>query len=248
MHALFVFAHQDDEIAMATRIRFLLRAGTTISCVFLTNGEGLGVASHVRDEESRRVLTRLGVDLARVHFLGSEHAIPDGSLVEHLARALALLESRISEPVDEIYCLAWEGGHADHDASHLVAVRFASRRGIVDRCFEMPLYQGRGLPGVLFQTLAPLRVGGAWTPRAITLREGLLVARWCWLYTSQRRSWIGLLPTALVRLVLTRREWTRRVDVARLRGKPHEGRLFYERRFSVRWEDFERHARAFMRF
>ena len=242
MHALCVFAHQDDEIAMATRIRFLLGQGARVSCVFLTNGQGLGVPSHIRDEESRRVLTRLGV--TRMHFLGSEHAIPDGALVEHLDRALSLLESQISERVDEVYCLAWEGGHADHDASHLVAVTFASRRGILDRCYEMPLYQGR----VLFQTLAPLRLGSPWTSRAFTLREGLLVARLCWVYTSQRRSWLGLLPTALIRLVLMRRESTRRVDVARLRARPHEGRWFYERRFGVRWYDFERHARAFMSF
>jgi hypothetical protein len=30
-------------------------------------------------------------------------------------------------------------------------------------------------------------------------------------------------------------------------AKPHDGRLFYERRFGVSWEDFERHARAFRR-
>jgi hypothetical protein len=49
-------------------------------------------------------------------------------LVEHLDRALALLESRVTEPVDNVWCLAWEGGHQDHDASHLVAVAFAARR------------------------------------------------------------------------------------------------------------------------
>lgn len=246
MHALFVFAHQDDEIAAAARIRHVVRAGARVSCAFLTNGEGRRATSRERDEESRIVLQRLGVDLSRVHFIGSEQAIPDGALVEHLERALSLLEARIAEPVDEVYCLAWEGGHQDHDASHLVAVAFATRRGIADRCFEMPLYQGRGLPGALFQTLAPLRVGRPWTPRPISAREGLSIALLCRFYRSQRKTWLGLLPSALVRLIVARLEWTRPVDVDRLHAKPHEGRLFYERHFGVNWEDFERHARGFM--
>lgn len=247
MHALFVFAHQDDEIAAASRIRYVLREGATVSCVYLTNGEGRRATSRERDDESRHVLTRLGVDLSRVHFLGSEHAIPDGALVEHLDRALSLLESRITERVDEVYCLGWEGGHQDHDASHLVAVAFALRRGIIDRCYEMPLYQGRGLPNAFFQTLAPLRVGRPWTPRAITLSEGFSIALLCRFYKSQRKTWLGLLPSALLRLIVARREWTRPVDLSRLETKPHEGRLFYERRFGMSWEHFTRHAQPFLR-
>lgn len=246
MRALFVFAHQDDEIAAAARIAYLIRSGGVVTVAFLTDGEGRNASSHVRDAESRRVLARLGVDLANVHFIGSEHHIPDGALVAHLDQALALLESRITDDVDEVWCLSWEGGHHDHDASHLVAVAFAQKRGLADRVFELPLYQGYKRRGPLFQTLKPLPVGRPWSGRRITLREGLRIAALCRFYTSQRKTWIGLLPTALVRLLLGQREWSRPVDVARLDEKPHEGMLFYERRFGVRWDDFARHARPFV--
>ncbi|HEX6087472.1 MAG TPA: PIG-L family deacetylase [Thermoanaerobaculia bacterium] len=244
MHALFVFAHQDDEIAAAARIAHLVRTGATISCVFLTNGEFHRITSAVRDEESRRVLSRLGVDLSRVHFLGSEERIPDGALVEHLDRALALVERRVTEPVDEVWCLAWEGGHQDHDASHLVAVAFAAQHALP--CFELPLYHGHSLRGPLFQTLAPLRVGGAWTERRVPLREGVRLLALCRFYRSQRRTWLGLLPGAILRLLLGGREWTRPTDLTRLAGKPHEGVLFYERRFRYAWQTFDRHARGFI--
>ncbi|HET8796063.1 MAG TPA: PIG-L family deacetylase [Thermoanaerobaculia bacterium] len=246
MHALFVFAHQDDEIAAAARMRFLLREGAALSVVFLTDGQGRGAQAAVRDEESRRALARVGVDRARVHFLGSEHRIPDGALVEHLDRALALLEERVTEPVDEVWCLSWEGGHHDHDASHLVALLFAKRRGLLDRVYEVPLYQGYRLRGPFFQTLKPLPAGGPWTGRRIPLREGLWIAALCRFYRTQRRTWLGLLPSAMLRLVLGHREWTRRADPARVREKPHEGALFYERRFHVPWERFERCARPFI--
>lgn len=239
-HALFVFAHQDDEVAAAARIRHLMRTGATITCVFLTNGEGGRCTSSVRDEESRRVFSHLGVDLARVHFLGSEACIPDGGLVQHLDRALELLEQRVPERVDEVWCLSWEGGHHDHDASHLVAVAFAARRGLLDRCYELPLYQG------FFQALAPLRNGAPWVGRPISIREGLSVLALSRFYRSQRKTWLALLPTATLRLLLSPREWSRAVDVTRLGAKPHGGTLLYERRFKVPWEEFQRHARGFI--
>ncbi|HVG25564.1 MAG TPA: PIG-L family deacetylase [Thermoanaerobaculia bacterium] len=244
MHALFVFAHQDDEIAAAARIAYLVRSGATISCVFLTNGEGRSATAAQRDEESRRVLARLRVDLRRVHFAGSEERIPDGALVEHLDRAYALLASRVTEPVDEVWCLAWEGGHQDHDASHLVAVAFAMEHGA--QCFELPLYHGHRMRGPFFQTLAPLRIGGEWVGRRVPLGEALRLLALCRFYRSQRKTWLGLLPGAFLRLVLGQREWTRIVDPSRLDAKPHDGVLFYERRFGFPWDRFERHARPFI--
>lgn len=246
MHALFVFAHQDDEMAMATRIAYLLRGGARVTCVYLTNGEGRGATSRERDDESRAVLTRLGVDLRRAHFLGSEEKIPDGALVQHLDRALALLDGRVLEMVDEVYCLAYEGGHQDHDASHLVAAAFAWRRGVIARTYELPLYHGYRLPGPFFNALAPLKIGRPWTGRKIGLREAFAVALLCRFYRSQRGTWLGLMPEALLRMALGRREWMRPVDIARLGARPHEGRLFYERRFHVTWESFERASRSFI--
>ena len=240
-HALFVYAHQDDEIATATRILHLIRSGWEVSCVYLTDGQGRNVASRVRDEESRQVLQRLGVDLKNVHFLGSEARIPDGRLFEHLDRALELIGSI---ECDEVWTLAYEGGHQDHDAAHLVAVAYAKRRTVP--CFEMPLYHGYGLPGPFFNTLAPLRNGGEWTARKIALSEGFRIALLCRYYASQRKTWLGLLPEALLRLALGRKEWTREASLDRVRQKPHAGKLFYERRFGVTWEEFEARARLFV--
>lgn len=243
MHRLFVFAHQDDEVAMATRILDALRRGDLVSCAYLTNGATHRAPSHVRDEESRQVLSRLGVDLDRVHFIGSQHGIADGTLHEHLFDALQLLEARVPEPVDEVVTLAWEGGHHDHDATHLVAVEFAQRREVP--LYEMPMYHGHRLPGPFFRTLTPLRVGAEWTARRIEFGDGLRIALLCRFYRSQRKTWLGLLPEALLRLALGRKEWSRAVDAARVDARPHEGRLFYERRFRVSYDVVARAASEF---
>lgn len=241
--ALFVFAHQDDEIAAATRILHLLRQEWSISIVYLTDGEGGRTKSDVRDAETRKVLGQLGVDLSKVHFAGSRERVPDGRLIEHLDRALQLLEQSVPR-ADEIWTLAYEGGHQDHDAAHLVTMAYAAKRGLP--LFEMPLYHGYGLPGPFFNTLAPLRNGGAWSARKISLSEGFRIALLARFYRSQRKTWLGLLPEAILRLAVGRREWTRQADLQRLRDKPHQGRLFYERRFGVSWEAFAAKAKPFV--
>ena len=213
MNALFVLAHQDDELAAATRILHLVRAGTIVHCAYLTNG---GVSSKARDAESRAALATLGVRNA--HFLGSAHGIPDGVLIEHADAALALLERAMNGiALDEIYTLAWEGGHQDHDAAHLIAVAFAARRNLLERTWEFPLYHGHR--SRFFRVLSPLANGRAWTRRALALRDGLASALLCRFYTSQRKTWMGLLPEALLKLVVLRRECLRLVDVDHVQGR-----------------------------
>jgi LmbE family N-acetylglucosaminyl deacetylase len=224
MHILFVFAHQDDEIAGATRMLRARRNGDPVQCAYLTDGASRVPAS-VRNEESRRALARLGVtDVLFATF-------PDGNLPEHAQAALAFLESQV-ERVDEVYTLAWEGGHQDHDTAHLVALAFAQRRGIP--CHEMPLYNGYRTPRSYFRVMHPF--GDGWTTRRVSLADGLRVVGLLPLYRSQRKTWLGLWPETFFKLVIARRESVRVADPRRLAAKPHDGLLFYERRFGYSYE------------
>src|ERR1043165_10179605 len=104
MSELYVFAHQDDEVAIAPRIARDVAAGARVVCAFLTDGG----APAVRDAESRAVMAELGVQ--DVIFVG----FPERALVEHLDAAYYALEEIDAEA---IVTLAWEGGHQDHDAA-----------------------------------------------------------------------------------------------------------------------------------
>jgi LmbE family N-acetylglucosaminyl deacetylase len=232
---LYVFAHQDDEYGIAARIA---RERDAV-CVFLTDGAA-SVPAHIRDEESRRVLAKLGVD--DILFLGSAHGIPDGALVEHLERALQLLDEAMrGRELAEVITLAWEGGHQDHDAAHLVALAFAQRRGL--RCREFPLYRGNRW-GKLFRVLSPIRGGGAIT--RLRMREALRASMLCWHYRSQRKTWLGLFGESFLKLVVLRREVLHDVAPARVVDPPHARPLFYERRFRFPWERFRDAARPFI--
>jgi hypothetical protein len=224
---LFVFAHQDDEVAVATRIVREVAAGTDVVCAFLTDGR----RPEVRDAESRAVLESLGV--RDIRFFG----LPDGALVEHLEEALAALRS--IGAVDEVVTLAWEGGHQDHDAAHLTALAL----GVP--CFAFPLYNGKGMPGPLFRVMKPIERGRG-KSAGPTRGEGWRAAMLCWRYRSQRWTWIGLFPELFWRLVVLRQEIVERAEHGRVLRRPHEGRLLYERRFGFPWERFAAAARPFI--
>lgn len=221
MSELYVFAHQDDEVAIATRVARNAKAG--VVCAFLTDGGAPGV----RNDESRAVLASLGVH--DVVFVG----LADGTLVEHLEDAYAALAGL---EFDQIVTLAWEGGHQDHDAAHLVALALAVARGV--RCLEFPLYHGKGLPRPFYRVMAPLR-GGETTK--LSMREVWWRARLSWRYRSQRRTWLGLIVP-----MLFRGEVVAEASAERVLRPPHEGRLLYERRFGFSRERFFAAARPFI--
>ena len=232
---LWVFAHQDDEVAAAARMLEQQRRGDEIWCAFLTDGAKY-VPAAVRNAESIAALATVGI--RNVVFL----AHGDGTLHEHVDEALSELDARFAGMTfDEVGCLAWEGGHHDHDASHLVALAFARARDI--DAFEVPLYNGLGTPGSLFRVLRP--IGEGWEIRRITFSDALRVLAMIRFYPSQRRTWAALLPGTLLRVLVLRHASVRRAEVARLHRAPHEGAMFYERRFGCPRETFARSTAAF---
>jgi LmbE family N-acetylglucosaminyl deacetylase len=236
MNVVFIFAHQDDEVALASRIRFAIIRGDRVTCVCLTDGASR-VPAAIRDAESRTVLSRLGVDDFRVAPVTDR--IADGSLPEQLERALAFLEASIGA-VDEVVTLAWEGGHQDHDAAHLVALVFARLRGV--RCLEMPLYTGFETHGPLFRVNSP--PGDGWLRRRLSRREYIANALLGRFYTSQRSTWLGLTPLYLIGPPV---ELTREGELRRVAAPPHARPLLYERRFHYPYDRFALHAEEFLR-
>lgn len=231
-------------MAMATRIEFETRSGRPVHCVILTNGGA--VKSAIRDAESLSVLTELGVRRDAVCFLGSRHGIEDGTLVCHLDRSLALIEEHLGAlSLDQVFCLAWEGGHPDHDASHLLALALARRRRLLGSVWQFPLYNGKGTPGGLFRVMKPLHDRGC-LKRRIALRDGVRIALLSLRYRSQRSTWLGLLPEALLRLALLRREIMQQATLEAVLLQPHNGKLFYERRFGVDYGSWRALAEPFI--
>jgi len=246
--AVFTFAHQDDEYGVFHVIEELVRSGGKAVCLYLTNGAFAGQPMARRNAESLRALRALGVDAADVHFLGGEHAIPDGELHLHLDTAYRSVLAVVQryERVDDLFVLAWEGGHQDHDAAHLVGMALAVQLGLLDRTRQFPLYNGSGLPWILFRVLAPLPENGPVIASRIPWRMRLSYALGCVSYPSQLKTWIGLFPFMFLDLVFAGVQRLQPVSIERLALRPHAGRLLYERRGALSWDRFREVTRAFV--
>lgn len=239
--ALFLFAHQDDEYAAAPWIAQERAGGTRIACLYLTDG-GNRTAPGVRDAESRNALRELGIPPESACFLSDANGrIGDGALAREALRGLALVEEWLRHAdfaATRIYAPSYEGGHPDHDAAHLIAAAIAAERGLVAGAWHFSLYNAYRCPRPFFHafrqlpTAAPAR--GASLPPA-QRRTALLLFRH---YPSQWRTWAGLIPGALLERGILRRETVVNFDLARLRSRPHDGPLLYERMFGTTYPQF----------
>ncbi|MDP2832081.1 MAG: PIG-L family deacetylase [Pseudomonadota bacterium] len=253
--SLYFFAHQDDELWILPRLEAEAGRGIRAICFFLTSG-----STHTRDagrqlalarnEESRGVLVSHGCRDLDIHFLGLGIPIDDGSLFRHLEAAddacTGALQPAGEVAVHTIYCPAWEGGHPDHDAVHLIALSQAIRLAAASRLLQFPLYNGRSLPGPLFRTQSPLPENGpvSWhdMTRYQAIRHWLLARR----YRTQWRTWMGLLPPSLLKAAWTPGLALQPVDRERVSRRPHPGPLFYEKRFGVSYPEFADISRGFI--
>lgn len=236
--SLFVFAHPDDEFGCYESIHRCVDKGIRVVCVYLTDGGYAGQSVARREVESIAVLSRLGVARDDVEFVGARAGIKDGALHEKMelaARELASVLYRLSV-VDCVYVPAWEGGHADHDAAHAVALAVCRASGLVGQLWQYSLYNGSDVRRPFFRVLSPLMENGPCVVQRMPLARRLRYLKYCLSYPSQWKTWIGLFPFVLFKLLLVGSYEIQQVDVARLTCRPHAGELLYERRGALRYD------------
>ena len=238
---LFVLAHPDDEIAFAPILSRLVRERRPVRLIYLTDGAAAGPVAAIRASESLEALRSLGIARSGACFAGGDAGIPDGRLYRHLDRALATLEDWAGSwsSVANVYSLAWEGGHPDHDAALVVAAAFASARGLVDRVRQVPFYRAsHRLPPPLFAFHSSLPENGAVTTHALNRSERHLSVAMLRFYPSQWRSFVGLGPLMLWNSLMRSRFELQPLDVKRLFERPTARPLLYEYRYGLAFEEF----------
>jgi LmbE family N-acetylglucosaminyl deacetylase len=247
---IFLFAHQDDEMGVLPILAELAAAKRRVFCFYLTDGGFRGENPERRNSESLRVLDCLGIGADSVRFIGAEQRIPDGSLAEHFATADQAISACLKEtgPIERIIMHAYEGGHQDHDAVHVLGVLAAQRSGTLAAARQFMLYRATTWPLIPHVMFRPLEANGTVEMTAITLRERLRYLWLCLSYRSQLVALLGLWPLiALDYLVLGGRQKLQPVALARLTERPHVGPLLYERRGRGSFDDFHVAANRFLR-
>lgn len=246
--SLFVFAHPDDEFGCFESIRVEVESGRRAVCFYLTDGGYGGQPVARREEESIRVLSSLGVRAKDVHFLGAELGVGDGVLHENMERVAGELSSAIRRvgPVGSLYVPAWEGGHQDHDAAHVIALAACGWSNFSGLAWQFSLYHGAGLPGPFFHVMKPLPDNGVCVTQRIPMVRRIRYLKLCLSYPSQWKTWLGLFPFVFFRLLFGVGYSIQRVDLHRVRQRPHSGMLLYERRCAVDYDFLGKQVRIFL--
>jgi hypothetical protein len=236
---VFFFAHQDDEFAVFFAIEEAVREGVKVICLYLTDGGYGGQSTLRRNDESRNVLRRLGVNEVDIDFIGTREGYRDGHLYTHLEDVLRSVEATL-DPICNIralYIPAWEGGHRDHDAVHLVGAAFAVKAGLVDVARQFPLYRAaRNVIG--FALFKPLVENGPIQAETIPLPKRLRFLRLSFCYPSQWMYWAGLFPCLVYSYCSKGTQETQGLSIARVVAPPHTGTLLYERYGDVSHAEF----------
>lgn len=244
LKTLITIAHQDDEFFIASRISYELSQGHQFDIVYMTNGDGDGSIASLREAESISALNFLGILPSQIHFLGTEFNFSDGNLFKMMPVAfIKLCEKLNGQHFDQVYLPAWEGGHPDHDACHLIGVRFAQQNSI-STVREFSLYNGFQTKYLRVSCLIP-REGGALICRTLTLKEAFAAFALIRFYKSQLKTWFALALPAAISILFLRRECLREVIINDCSSRPHPGPLLYEKAFRVTYPDLESEARHF---
>ena len=185
---------------------------------------------------------------ADIGFIGCEQGIPDGTLLDHLATAFRALDAATQDlaGLGEVYTLAWEGGHPDHDATYVLALALAAARDGLDRVWQVPFYRAAGRGPPWFSLFAPLPGNGPVDELPLTPSERRLRASMMRFYPSQWRTFAGLGPGIVWNALTTRTLRRQQGQLGRLWQRPTEARLLYEQRNGVSFRAFSARATAFL--
>lgn len=247
MTTVFLFAHQDDEFGVFHEIADAVSRKERAVCIYLTNGAWAGVTPQQRNAESLAVLTRLGIDTDNVRFLGTELDVPDGFLVDYLDRSWdgVLSEIESLDDITQIIVPAWEGGHHDHDAAHLVGLALARRFNIVEASWQYPFYRAPAIR-FLLSFAAPLEANGQVIMRPMGWRERLDYFLLLRHYRSQWPVMLKLGPQLVWSYLAKGAQMLQTLNPRRASEAPMDGPLLYETWGLCTYEHFRACADPFI--
>jgi LmbE family N-acetylglucosaminyl deacetylase len=239
---LFLLAHYDDEYCALPLILQAKAAGEPMLFCYTTQPPD-PAARRRRARETVAFLAHYGAPPP----LALAAPADDGRSCLALPALCAALEALLAgqPPLDRIVTPAWEGGHVDHDACAVLAVALAAAQKNPCRLEQFSLYQGLGLPGPLFHGGRLLEKNGPPIVIPLTARQWRSYAAAVRFFPSQAGVWSTLWP-ALVFTWLRQGYAVQGLDPGRVRQRPHDGPLLYERRGLARYEDVAASVAAFL--
>lgn len=229
MTVVYVLAHFDDEYCALPLIRRAAAAGREQRFVHVVDYRDPKMAAR-RHRETLAFLAREGIPASAQIHLGADTGWWDGELWRHAGPAYEALKAAIPGPIERVVTPAWEGGHPDHDICAALGVKLAAERSAA-AIDQVGLYQGKGLPWILYRASTPLAENGPIHELRLSAGEWAHWLAAVGAFPSQVKAWSGLLPGMMMTFARQGAFRYQSLDPQRIGQRPHEGGLLYERMF-----------------
>lgn len=240
--AVVLICHQDDECGTYMHILRHRQQGRRVVCACFTRGVMGDRDETQRNTESIDVLRRLGVGAEDIVFAGSLLGIDDQALIDNMPKAAAWLQQWLGSlgPLEIIYTTAWEGGHPDHDALHVISAQVCNELGLLEKLRQYPLYNSYQRAWQFFRALYPLPANGPVERTRIPWPLRFRFLSYSFMYPSQLKGWLGIFPFFVLHYGFRGTAQLQSVSLDRIAERPHEGTLYYEARSFSTWEYMQR--------
>lgn len=201
---LFVLAHPDDDLFVRPLIVRSLGAGGVIVAFVAAETER---TRGRRRREAVAALAALGLDALHVVFPGEDADARDGRVIARLDAVYASLAAALGDRLGRIGSIvthAWEGGHPDHDAAHLIALKLARRLGVAEESFGCAFYRAAEAPLLPYHVQTPHPAAADYRRVPVRFAEAFAAAAAARRYPSQWRALIVFAPFLMARAFVDR--------------------------------------------
>lgn len=142
--ALFVLAHEDDELCIVGKIKQLVDAGNHVSLLWTR------FSDKIRRDEAAKAMGMVGVRRENMHFWNYGSLSDPTALRVYIDRFADLISK---SGFDQVYVLAYEGGHIEHDLTHIATVAACRECAFEGQIYEFGLYHLENLTPQPFSLL-----------------------------------------------------------------------------------------------
>ena len=245
---IYLFAHQDDEFGVFIDIYKNIKIHN-IYIFYLTNGDTKIIEKSklsVRDRESIKVLTKLGVKKKNIIFLGKKLGVTCNQLYLNLDKVYNKLAKNLKKigNISRLTTHSWEGGHEDHDACNLIGRKVALRNKILSNSFEFYLYNSNNTRLIYFRVFNPLTNKGKKIKSKLS--ERFFFISLLFTYKTQYKIWFGLYPFIIFHYLFYGHNFLSKLQKIFKITKPHKGKLLYEKRKFCKFKDFKMKTKLFI--
>ena len=246
----YFFAHQDDEFGIFIQIKKEIK-NNELFIFYLTSGTNKKINKnklYLRDKESIKTLTSLGVKRQNIYFIGRKLGIKHNMLYLNAKKVTHFLENFISNTHKPslIYTHSWEGGHEDHDTCNLITRRI-KKKFKIKNCYQFSLYNAFNTSILFFKVFNPIHKRNIKKIFA-NIFDRIFFIKLLFNYTSQIKTWIGLYPFIISHYFFRGFNYIEELDKNLTIKRPHEGELLYEKRNFCKFSKLKKRTDFLLKF